>query len=163
MSTCQWFFTALSVLPGKSLAINAHLLPYNLWAAKSLSSSSSLKALLLILGSNWLNHLNLQLLPTEIENKIPKKGTHNSKNRASTYYPEWVRNFFPAKQIISKSSKASQNKTKFKSQIQHQSLGTSKETPFFGNVKIHCKISCGTNITNIIWYNHLRRGLNNML
>ncbi|WVZ06114.1 hypothetical protein V8G54_019460 [Vigna mungo] len=26
--TCQWFFTALSVLPGNSLAIMAHLLPY---------------------------------------------------------------------------------------------------------------------------------------
>jgi len=61
--TCQWFFTALSVLPGNSLAIIAHLLPYILWALKSLSSSSSQKLFLLILGSNWLNHLNLQLFP----------------------------------------------------------------------------------------------------
>lgn len=63
MITCQWFFTALSVLPGKSLAIMAHLLPYILCAVKSLSSSSSEKDLLFILGSSWLNHLNLQLFP----------------------------------------------------------------------------------------------------
>lgn len=63
MITCQWFFTALSVLPGKSLAIMAHLLPYILCAVISLSSSSSEKDLLLILGSSWLNHLNLQLFP----------------------------------------------------------------------------------------------------
>lgn len=66
MITCQWFFTALSVRPGKSLAIIAHLLPYTLWAANSLSSSSSVNARRLILGSSWLNHLNLQLFPVTI-------------------------------------------------------------------------------------------------
>jgi len=63
MMTCQWFLTALSVLPGKSLAMMDHLFPWIRWAAKSLSSSSSVKGFRLILGSNWLNHLNLQLLP----------------------------------------------------------------------------------------------------
>lgn len=61
--TCQWFFTPLSVLPGNSLAIIDHLLPYILCAVNSLSSSSSVNAFLLILGSSWLNHLSLQLFP----------------------------------------------------------------------------------------------------
>ena len=68
MITCQWFFTALSVRPGNCFAITAHLLPWIRWQARSLSSSSSVKGLLLILGSNWLNHLNLQLFPDLIYN-----------------------------------------------------------------------------------------------
>lgn len=64
--TCQWFFTALSVRPGKSLAMVAHLFPCTRWEARRRSSSSSVKGLLLILGSNWLNHLNLQLFPASI-------------------------------------------------------------------------------------------------
>jgi hypothetical protein len=43
-------------------------LPWIRWQARSLSSSSSVKGLLLILGSNWLNHLNLQLFPDLIYN-----------------------------------------------------------------------------------------------
>lgn len=64
--TCQWFFTALSVRPGKSLAMVAHLFPCTRWEARRRSSSSSVKGFLLILGSNWLNHLNLQLFPDSI-------------------------------------------------------------------------------------------------
>jgi len=52
------------------LAITAHLFPYILCAANNLFSSSSLKSLLFFLGSNWLNHLNLQLFP--ITTKINK-------------------------------------------------------------------------------------------
>lgn len=61
--TCQWFFTALSVRPGNSRAMRAHLFPCMWWAARSLSSSSSVNGLRLILGSSWLNHLSLQLFP----------------------------------------------------------------------------------------------------
>lgn len=63
MITCQWFFTALSVRPGKSLAITAHRFPWTRCEARSSSSSSSEKGLRLILGSSWLNHLSLQLFP----------------------------------------------------------------------------------------------------
>lgn len=59
--TCHRFFTALSVLPGKSLAISAHLLPNCLCEDRIFSSSSALKPLLLILGSSWLHHRSLQL------------------------------------------------------------------------------------------------------
>ena len=52
MITCQWFFTALSVRPGKSLAMTAHLLPWTRCEARSSSSSSSEKGLRLILGSS---------------------------------------------------------------------------------------------------------------
>jgi hypothetical protein len=52
MITCQWFLTALSVRPGKSLAMTAHRLPWTRWEARSSSSSSSEKALRLILGSS---------------------------------------------------------------------------------------------------------------
>lgn len=68
--TCQWFFTALSVRPGKCLAITAHLLPWIRWEVIRRSSSSSVKGFLFILGSNWLNHLSLQLFPNKIHDKM---------------------------------------------------------------------------------------------
>uniref|UniRef100_A0A0A9DD18 Uncharacterized protein n=1 Tax=Arundo donax TaxID=35708 RepID=A0A0A9DD18_ARUDO len=52
MITCQWFFTALSVRPGKSLAMTAHRLPWTRCEARSSSSSSSEKGFRLILGSS---------------------------------------------------------------------------------------------------------------
>lgn len=70
ITTCQWFLTALSVRPGKRRAIIAHLFPWNRWAARSLSSSSSVNGRRLMRGSNWLNQRNLQLFP----------GTHIPQN-----------------------------------------------------------------------------------
>jgi len=89
MMTCQWFLTALSVRPGNSLAIMAHLFPWTLWDAISLSSSSSVNGLLLIRGSNWLNHLSRQLFPegtsTLIHSFIPALPRHNQFIYLSTY------------------------------------------------------------------------------
>uniref|UniRef100_A0A0A9DBG6 Uncharacterized protein n=1 Tax=Arundo donax TaxID=35708 RepID=A0A0A9DBG6_ARUDO len=52
MITCQWFFTALSVRPGKSLAMTAHRFPWTRCEARRSTSSSSEKGLRLILGSS---------------------------------------------------------------------------------------------------------------
>ena len=49
----QWFFTWLSVLPGRRFAISDHRLPNSLWASAIICSSSSVHACLFILGSVW--------------------------------------------------------------------------------------------------------------
>lgn len=50
-------------LPGRNLAISAHLFPYFLWASKMIFSSVLVHGSLLILGSRWLCHLSLHCLP----------------------------------------------------------------------------------------------------
>jgi len=65
LNTCQWFLTALSVLPGKNFAIFDHLFPNVACATISLCSSSLLKVVFLIPGCSWLNHLSLQLFPVK--------------------------------------------------------------------------------------------------
>lgn len=59
----QWFLIALSVRPGRSLAISAHLLPSCLCASISMLSSSSDHASFLIEGLRWLCHRSRHCLP----------------------------------------------------------------------------------------------------
>lgn len=59
----QWFLIALSVRPGRSLAISAHLLPSCLCASINMLSSSSDHASFLIEGLRWLCHRSLHCLP----------------------------------------------------------------------------------------------------
>ena len=59
----QWFFIVLSVLPSRTLAISAHLLPLPLCIRKRIHSSSLLQHTFLILGLRWLCHLSLHCLP----------------------------------------------------------------------------------------------------
>lgn len=59
----QWFFMALSVLPGKSLAIFAHWLPTLRWASTIILSSASVHAVFLMPGFKWLCHLSRHCLP----------------------------------------------------------------------------------------------------
>ena len=50
----QWFFIALSVRPGSTLAISAHRFPNLWWASRMLRSSLSVHGALLICGFRWL-------------------------------------------------------------------------------------------------------------
>jgi hypothetical protein len=50
----QWFFTALSVLPGRNLAISAHRLSSCLWARRRMVSSAWVQGTLQMDGSSWL-------------------------------------------------------------------------------------------------------------
>jgi hypothetical protein len=59
----QWFLIALSVRPGRNLAISAHLLPSSACFAISMSSSSCDHASFRIAGSSWLCHLSRHCLP----------------------------------------------------------------------------------------------------
>lgn len=59
----QWFLMQLSVLPGRNFAMMAHLFPKELWANKSVLSSSSVHFFLLIFGLRWLCHLSLHYFP----------------------------------------------------------------------------------------------------
>ncbi|KAG9453526.1 hypothetical protein H6P81_006430 [Aristolochia fimbriata] len=52
----QWFLMALSVRPGRSLAMAAHLFPWAAWAEMITSSSSSEKGRCCTEGLNWLHH-----------------------------------------------------------------------------------------------------------
>lgn len=61
---CHRFLMALSVLPGRLLAISAHLLPSRMCSRHSVSSSSVVQGPLLILGSRWLCHLSRHCFPT---------------------------------------------------------------------------------------------------
>ena len=53
----QWFLIALSVRPGRRLAISAHLLPRSECASRMIRSSSSVHGVFLIAGLRWLYHL----------------------------------------------------------------------------------------------------------
>mmetsp|Transcript_8411 Transcript_8411/g.7536 ORF Transcript_8411/g.7536 Transcript_8411/m.7536 type:complete len:232 (-) Transcript_8411:249-944(-) len=57
------FLIALSVLPGNSLAISAHLLPLTLCSSIIILSSSSVHGDLLISGFKWLYHLSRHCFP----------------------------------------------------------------------------------------------------
>ena len=59
----QWFLTALSVRPGRYLAMSAHLLPNSSWSCMSLRSSSSDQADLLMSWSRWLCQRSRHCLP----------------------------------------------------------------------------------------------------
>jgi hypothetical protein len=59
----QWFLMWLSVLPGRSLLINAHLLPYMRYAWINVISSSSVHLSFLMSGFRWLCHLSLHCFP----------------------------------------------------------------------------------------------------
>ena len=63
MVELKWFLMWLSVLPGRNLAISAHLLPKSLWAFIMISSSLSVHFPLLMSGFKWLCHLSLHCLP----------------------------------------------------------------------------------------------------
>ncbi len=60
----QRFFTALSVLPGRRLAISAHLFPFNRCSSIIISSSSWLHGFLLMSGLRWLYQRSLHCLPS---------------------------------------------------------------------------------------------------
>jgi hypothetical protein len=57
MDEFQWFLMALSVRPGRSLAISAHLGPVVWIADRMARSSSSVHGPFWMLGSRWLCHL----------------------------------------------------------------------------------------------------------
>lgn len=59
----QWFFTALSVLPGSSFAICAQWFPCRLCASNSTFSSTLVHGSLRISGFKWLCHLSRHCLP----------------------------------------------------------------------------------------------------
>mmetsp|Transcript_3011 Transcript_3011/g.5756 ORF Transcript_3011/g.5756 Transcript_3011/m.5756 type:complete len:237 (+) Transcript_3011:103-813(+) len=59
----QWFLMALSVRPGRSFAISAHLLPTRCWASYMYFSSSSVHGSFLMSGSRWFSHLVLHCFP----------------------------------------------------------------------------------------------------
>ena len=59
----QWFLIALSVRPGRCLAISAHLFPCSLCARCRVSSSSSVHGSFLIDGSSWLCQRSRHCLP----------------------------------------------------------------------------------------------------
>lgn len=59
----QWFFIALSVLPGSSFAIFAHWFPTLRWASTMILSSASVHAVFLMPGFKWLCHLSRHCLP----------------------------------------------------------------------------------------------------
>jgi hypothetical protein len=59
----QWFLMVLSVRPGISWVIMAHLLPSTVCARKSTHSSELDHWFLLMLGLRWLNHLSRHCLP----------------------------------------------------------------------------------------------------
>jgi len=60
----QWFFMALSVLPGKTRAISAQRFPIFLWARNKIHYSRLLHSYFLILGLRWLCHLSRHCFPT---------------------------------------------------------------------------------------------------
>jgi len=60
----QWFFMALSVLPGKKRAISAQRFPIFLCARNKIHSSRLLHSYFLILGLRWLCHLSRHCFPT---------------------------------------------------------------------------------------------------
>lgn len=57
------FLIALSVLPGRSLAISHHLLPISRCILRMILSSSGDHFSFLMFGSRWLCHLSLHCLP----------------------------------------------------------------------------------------------------
>lgn len=59
----QWFLMVLSVLPSKTLAISAHLLPFPRCIKYKIHSSSLLQQIFLIFGLRWLCHLSLHYFP----------------------------------------------------------------------------------------------------
>ena len=59
----KWFLIELSVLPGRYLAISAHLLPNFTWAWIISSSSSSVHFSFFISGFRWLCHLSRHCFP----------------------------------------------------------------------------------------------------
>ena len=63
MKLYQWFFTWLSVRPGRRFAISLHLLPSALCASTMICSSSAVHGPLLIVGSRWLCQRSRHCLP----------------------------------------------------------------------------------------------------
>ena len=59
----QWFFTALSVRPGRYFAMSAHLLLYSTCSSMSLQSSSADHGSLRMSWSRWLCHRSRHCLP----------------------------------------------------------------------------------------------------
>lgn len=59
----KWFFIELSVLPGSSFAISAHLLPILSWFLSIIWSSSGVHFDRLISGFKWLCHLSRHCFP----------------------------------------------------------------------------------------------------
>ncbi|KAK3152346.1 hypothetical protein QOZ80_2BG0157670 [Eleusine coracana subsp. coracana] len=59
----QWFFTALSVRPGRSRAMAAHRLPSRAWARRIVASSSGVNGRRSTCGDSWLHHRSRHDLP----------------------------------------------------------------------------------------------------
>merc|ERR1711998_427989 len=54
---------ALSVLPGKSLAMYDHWFPYFVWASRMMRSSSAVHGVFRMSGLRWLCHLSRHCFP----------------------------------------------------------------------------------------------------
>ena len=60
----QWFLIALSVRPGSSFAISAHLLPHSRHAVTITASSASVHGPLLMSAHKWLCHRSRHCFPS---------------------------------------------------------------------------------------------------
>lgn len=81
-SAHQWFLIALSVRPGRSLAIDAHLLPCTACARRMVRSSSSVKGSLHTSGLSWLHQLRAQQAVGRVSEPKPTQGSQSSERIA---------------------------------------------------------------------------------